>query len=52
MNADEDLVVLGNRLWDVLDLYDLWRSVSVVNGGFHAALPYSCQLLLSDQCLS
>ncbi len=38
MNADEDLVVLGNRLLDLLDLYDLRRSVSAIHGGFHAAL--------------
>lgn len=40
MNADEDLVVLGNRLFDLLDLYDLRRSVSAIYGGLHTALAY------------
>jgi hypothetical protein len=41
LDRGADLVVLGNRLFDVRDLYDLRRSVSAINGGFHAALARS-----------
>ena len=40
MNADENLVVLGNRLFELLDLYDLRWSISAIHGGFHAALAF------------
>src|SRR5947207_12085727 len=39
MNADKDLIVLGNRLFDVRDLHDLRRSVSAINGSFHGRSP-------------
>ena len=44
MNADKDPIVLGNWLFDVLDLHDLRGAVSTINGGFHAALACSFHL--------
>jgi hypothetical protein len=46
MNADKDLIVLGNWLFDVPDFHDVRRSVSAINGSFHAALAYSFHLSL------
>jgi hypothetical protein len=51
MNADEDLVVLWDGLFHVLDMDDLWWSIPAIDGGFHHAalvctLPPSSLLLL------
>ena len=53
MNADEDLAVLRNRLFDVLDFYDLWRSISVIDGGLHAGAGLLLFVFCSrDSCIT
>jgi hypothetical protein len=51
MNADKDLIVIGNWLLDVPDFHDVRRSVSAINGSFHAALACSFLFLLADRPL-
>jgi hypothetical protein len=38
MYANQDFVVPGNRLFDVLDSENVRGSVSAIDGGFHARM--------------
>jgi hypothetical protein len=40
VNSYQDFVVLGNRLFDVLDLENVRRCISATDSGFHARMDH------------
>jgi hypothetical protein len=38
MDANKNFIVRGNRLFDVLDLENVWGAVSGVDSGFHTPM--------------